>query len=506
MYNPKTKKNRRTLALAFLLICQFVVGVTAQSPSPTKSDNPVSSEAPVLTPGNIDTKNFPSTIVNFSIEKKDKTLFRQLEYTDIEAMLDNQPVKTNSDSLSKGKDSEPIKVVFMIDRSGSMKIGNKIGAAKDALRQFVNSLNSNDEIAIYTFDESTTQVLSLTKVQDSSSINTAIEGIQTSSAKYTNFYDAVSETTRQTDKLGVRNVIFLSDGKEDTLNFNQLTTPEQSKEKSRRETELSNDLNKKGIRFFAVAIGDPNTLGEAFVDLDSMEKIAKTTSGEAKLIDLPEINRITKNNPEETKNEIANRLKTSLAEIKKSFKFAYALKLDLPKKFADSSGKLLINFNVTDGNKKWKLPATYRYSLVNGVPVFEKAEVGLPVFIETAISSLNFGNLFLIYILLLMPLTLLSGIPAVINKFTRVAEERKVSSAIVRVERNSPLAGKQCPNEIGSWGKRFAFAEGDTLIICPKCSAPHHLTCWIENKSQCMINVCRSRYEIPAKLLAKYNK
>ncbi len=508
-----TSQNREKLRIiaTLLLVFQFALGtIVAQPPSSSKS--PAKAEAndePKLTAGNVDTSKHPSTTVNFTIEKEG-SVFRQLETSDVEVTLDGQKVELKPDALKKAKDSESVKVLFVIDKSGSMKIGaDKLTAAQDALRSFVNNLSPNDEVAISTFGVEYTQVLLLTKVEDKTRINESIDGL-VAPDNFTNFYDSVQKSIDQADKAGIKNIIFLSDGKEDNQFFKSLKTEsERTDEKRRREKTLSNNLNQKGIRFFAVAIGDPsadpnpNSSIQTFVDYDSMKNIATPTQGTADLIDLPEIESEAKGDKEKTKNLIAEKLKGQLADIKKALKFSYALVFDLPKN-SKSNGEMLLKFNITDGKKLWKQETTYPYAVKDGRPIFEKARVS-PFLPSSAERNLSYGNISLIYLLMLVPLGILSLIPGIFNKFAAAAEVRKVNEAIVQIYRGSPLIGTQCPNESGSWGKRFAFGEGDTLIVCPQCQTPHHLACWAENKFQCMNRRCESRYQIPAQVLTKHN-
>lgn len=511
MDRQKTSKKIKKLRLTtiFVLVCQMAFGtIAAQSPSPSKSPAKNDDSEPKLTAGNVDSSQHPKTTVNFSIEREG-SFFRELETKDIEVFLDEKKIELKSDALQKAKDSEGVKILFAIDKSGSMtpKTGpNKLEAAKDALNHFVSKLSENDEVAISAFGIDYSQILPLTKVKEKSRITDTINGL-TAPDGSTNFYDGVQKAIDQAEKLGIKNIIFLSDGKEDNASFKVLGDSEKKDEKGRREKDLSGKLNQKGIRFFAVAIGNPDTAKsntEEFVDYDSMKRIAEPTQGTAQLVDLPEIERKTKGNKEETRKEIAESLKDQLAEIKKALKFSYALVLDLPKD-SKKSGELLLKFNITDGKKTWKQETTYPYTTGgDGRPIFEKARV-MPFILSSATKNLNYGNISLIYLLMLIPLGILSLIPGIFNKFAAAAEERQVNEAIMRLNQGSPLIGTQCPNESGSWGKRFAFSEGDTLIICPQCKTPHHLTCWAENKFQCMNRLCQSNYQIPAQVLAKHN-
>lgn len=510
MNNSNWQKKINKLISGFLIALQMAVGLAvAQSPSPSKSaGNAGTSDEPKLTAGNVDMSKHPTATVNFTVEKEG-SVFRQLETSDVEVLVDGQKVALKPDALKKGKDSDSVKVLFVIDKSKSMIIGaDKLQAAKDALHNFVDNLSPNDEVAVSTFGENYSQILSLTKVESKSSINQAIDNILATD-NFTNFYDSVQRATDQADRAGIKNIIFLSDGKEDNEDFKKLKKESESKakaEKEKREKELSGKLNDKGIRFFAVAIGNPDlskSETEEFVDFDSMKNIAVPTQGKADLVDMTIIQDESKGDKEIQKTKIAEKLKGQLAEIKKALKFSYALNFDLPKSMKDS-GEMVMNFNITDGTKTWKQSTTYPYTMRDGKPFFEKARV-LPFILSSAAKNLNYLNISLIYLLMLLPLGILSLIPGIFNKFASIAEEKKVNEAIVQVYQGSRLIGMQCKNEDGPLGQRFAFKIGDTLFVCPQCGTHHHLVCFAENKFQCMNRLCESRYQIPAQVLSKYN-
>ena len=78
------KYDRLRLTVTMFLIIQFALGtLIAQSPASSKS--PVKAETnaePKLTAGTVDTSKYPSTTVNFTIEKEG-SVFRQLETSDV---------------------------------------------------------------------------------------------------------------------------------------------------------------------------------------------------------------------------------------------------------------------------------------------------------------------------------------------------------------------------------------------------------------------------------------
>ena len=503
--STKNYKKLRFLAALFLVF-HFALGtLVAQSPSPAKSPGSTgATDEPVLTAGNVDTSKHPQAIVNFTIEKQG-SVFRQLETSDVEVFYDGQKVDLKPDALKKAKDSESVRILFVIDKSGSMRPKNgidKLKPAQEALFNFVNNLSPVDEVAISTFGEDYAEVLPLTKVENKSKIEQAINDLSAPD-QLTNFYSGIESAVNQAGSKEIKNIIFLSDAKEYNEDFNLLK--DKNADKRRRESDLSGKLNQKGTRFFAVAIGNPEAAfdSQEFVDYDSMKNIATPTQGTADLIDVPDIKDESKTSGRTSESLIAEKLKNQLSEVKKMLKFSYALVFDLPPS-SKTSGDLMLKFNITDGKKVWKQETTYEYTMQDNKPIFGRARV-LPFIISSASKSLSYGNISMIYLLMLVPLAILSLIPGVFNKFAAAAEVRKVSEAIVNVHNNSHLVGAQCPGESGPLGKRFAFRAGDTLIVCPQCGTPHHLICWAENKFQCMNRMCERRYQIPAQILTKHN-
>lgn len=513
MSQQKTSKYNRKIRIvvAWLLIWQFALStVAAQSPLLSKTPSGANDE-PKLTAGIADTSKFPSTTVNFTVEKEG-SVFRELETKDIEVLFDGKKVELPSNALNKGKENEPLKILFVIDKSLSMtKSADKLGAAKDALNHFISKLDPKDEVAISAFGIDYREDLRLTKVSDSSAINEKIEKL-TATDKLTYFYDGVQKAIDQADREKIPNIIFLSDAKDDSDIVIELEKKEDEtglkKEKESREKDLSDKMIKRGMRFFAVAIGDTDTKRSdlAYVDYGTMLNIANPTQGSAEVIKMPEIESLAKDDKEKKKTLIADKLKEQLANIKKALKFSYALVFNLPKTDR-TSGDMVLNFKITDGEKAWEQKTPYQYTVKDGIPIFGKAQVQsfMPALANTNSASLRYGDISLIYLLMLVPLGILSLIPMVFNKFAAAAEVKKVNEAIVRLNPGSPFIGTQCPNESGAWGKRFAFNQGDTLIICPQCGTPHHLACWAENKFQCMTRTCESRYQIPAQVLAQNN-
>jgi Ca-activated chloride channel family protein len=77
--------------------------------------------------------------------------------------------------------------MLVIDISGSMDKGNKIGAAKDAAKAYVNGMQGGDQVGIVTFDSDVYEVQPITSDKDA--LTNAIDSLQTGSD--TAMYDGI---------------------------------------------------------------------------------------------------------------------------------------------------------------------------------------------------------------------------------------------------------------------------------------------------------------------------
>lgn len=111
-------------------------------------------------------------------------------------------------------DQSHIDYVLVIDRSGSMRVGNRFEEATNAAREFVSSIRSDDRVAIVGFDSRSRIYTELTN--DKQEALQAIDRI--SIGDFTQYNQALSAATdifRSDTNDAQRVVIFLSDGKPD---------------------------------------------------------------------------------------------------------------------------------------------------------------------------------------------------------------------------------------------------------------------------------------------------
>lgn len=476
---------------------------------------PPAAEAPnggfTLTPGNVDTAGWTDqnkvVTVNFTLERADRQLFRRLRVEDIAVKLNGESVPLKPDALGRGRD---VKVVFMVDRSGSMVDpresggADKLRAAREALRHIVTQLDAGDQASIGVFDIEQAEIVPLTS--DPRALERGINSIATRHED-TNLYDAIRYALDKARASEARLVVFLSDGMEDTeaaktaLAEGRLVSFKRS-----HEQQLGRVAREHGIRFFSIAVGEPGSLETLKgVDFNTLKEISGVTNGGyAKLIDVAKLNRQAAGNTLRMTESLTSELKDVLTEMRKLWRSEAALRVALPG-LREGQGELQLDLNIEHGDKRVTLPVVYSYTWdkSQGPPIFSPGRLLTPIFIDIK-PPIEWTGLTQIYLLLLSPLVLLGLLPSVLNRIAAAREMSRMSHAIEQIGPGSPLQGKLCPNEIGPGGQRFLFKPGDTVLVCPRCHTAHHLSCWEYNQHQCMNRVCEYQFEIPQRVLARH--
>ncbi len=154
-------------------------------------------------------------------------------------------------------DQEPLRVVLVIDSSGSM-LGEPLSKAQAAAVTFVNKLNPIDTAAVISFADKTQVVQRFTG--NKQELVAAINGMQ--AAGETAFHDGVLQAaqTAAGEKDGRRIVVALTDG-EDTKSTATLL-------------DAISALQHNGVPAFTVALGHN-------VQLEGLERLATSTGGVA---------------------------------------------------------------------------------------------------------------------------------------------------------------------------------------------------------------------------------
>jgi hypothetical protein len=515
----KTKTVGQTITALFLALATFLLPtlltvVQAQTQSkPALNDGAqeVNKAGFTLKPAGSWMNEWPNLKFNFSIERGDQSQFKSLVYTDVQARHDKQTVTIGEGDLESNAGSA--KILLLLDASVSMTktiLGvSKLTGAKRALEAFINSLGANDAAAIYTFDVNAQEIVALSN--DKEELLAGVEGYNIRRGG-TAIYDSVKLALAKAQEQGIKNIVLLSDGCEWTPVTKWMSEEELEAYKREREREIAAISRKAGVRIFTIAIGDTDPYNPAYldengfnalyVDTESLSHISQSANGgNCYFIDLPKLENAAAGDGRKYYNLLVTELENVLEQIRRSFRYDYALTLRLPKNLVRDSEKHTVTVICNVGNVQLPVEISYRWSDGANQPVIEQTEIMKPVvFIKAPAISQTRSNLFNIYFLLLAILLGLAVIPTIGRSFSSNQQERQVKKSIVKVPARSSLIGLPCPIE-----GRLKIKEGDVVFVCPKCQTAHHLGCWNLNHNHCGIRACNHQAVIPQTVLATIN-
>lgn len=509
------RSSRLKRSLAALCLCSLLSlpNAFAQSlPAPDASPSPsvassaseVNREGYSLKPTGLATNEWPNLRIDFSIERADRTIFKNLTLADVEPKVDGQRIPTREGDL-KQKESEGSGVLILLDGSGSMASEglDKLSAAKQALKTLIDNLNANDKVGLLVFDEEPRVIV--TASTDKEAVKREIDGftIRKDKSRFTRLYDAVDFGMRHAKENQIQNLLLISDGWEDTPESRLLSATELAAFKARREQSITQYSRNNDIRVFTVAIGNEHGEGLTYVDRAALDNISKgANGGTGAYIELLE-NSQTKALKQ---SDLLERLQQTLDNLRQSFRYSYSLTVHVDQSLHRNSSEhiLWVGFSVGD-TPRIQLPIEYTYALSTaGAPVVKGVKVQPAIFIHSAPRTVTWQQLLLIYLLLLSGLMVLLFIPTVGRTISRGGESLRLRKAIVTVGNQSPLVGCACPNEGTASGRAYLIKEGDIVLVCPKCKTPHHLSCWHFNEHHCMQRTCELKMIIPSQVLEKY--
>ena len=494
-----------------------------------------------LTPvGLIETNNWltqpPELNLNFVIKRADHTPFNGLTSERIAATVEGLPagtgaaakpqefaVRVNASDL-RTTNAASSSVILVIDASGSMVAGsrgesgqrlNKLSAAKSAIWDFLDKLRSDDKVAIIAFDEKPRILFDFSVSKTAAKAAIGSLEVYTSGSKYTALYAAMEMAVRKAKELSVRNVVFLTDGMEDTPRFRMLNADRKEPWKRQRERRIA-DLAREsgGVRIYTIGIGDRGATGLAFVDCGTLDRISKmTNAGACNYIDLPDLARRARNSADEYHSSLVERLTGILAEISKAFHYDYTLVLRPDPRTLVRDGRphivrVLCNLDAV------QLPVEFSYTWDTGSGAVEidRPRSLAPIFIQTpdgGVGDLRLGRIYLSFLLALLAL---AAIPQLFRIAATQQELAVVRQSVLTIRRGSDLIGRECPNERNLLGSSELLKEGDAVIICPnpECRTPHHIGCWHSNRDSCRVRLskdgsnCRTYLELSPAVLKAY--
>ena len=161
-----------------------------------------------------------------------------------------------------GEEAIPVTTMLVIDISGSMDKNDKITAAKEAAKSYVNQMRPGDQAGLIAYD---TQVYPIQPVTtDSAALISAIDGLKTGSD--TAMYNALVEAEKALESVsGRKAVIVLTDGMD---NKSQSTLED-----------VINGIGESGLTISAIGFGDSGTVGQAGLDEPALKSLAERAGG-----------------------------------------------------------------------------------------------------------------------------------------------------------------------------------------------------------------------------------
>ena len=174
-----------------------------------------------------------------------------------------QPTEIRGGGDVAGGEATPVTTMLVIDISGSMDKGNKIGAAKDAAKAYVNGMQGGDQVGIVTFDSDVYEVQPITSDKDA--LTNAIDSLQTGSD--TAMYDGILKASVLLENVqGRKAVLILSDGMDNQSSSN--------------ESNIVDSVGPSGLTVSAIGFGDSSLGGQAGIDEAGLKSLTGRTGGQ----------------------------------------------------------------------------------------------------------------------------------------------------------------------------------------------------------------------------------
>lgn len=133
-------------------------------------------------------------------------------------------VRVDVDTFERD-DNAPVSFAFLVDTSGSMKLADKLGSAKRAIRRILELKRPGDDFALFAFAEEDVRLL----VDFSADTNRLLEALKTlEPGGRTALFDAVAATPSKmlTGKNGKRAIVLFTDGVDNASKITSLQMAE----------------------------------------------------------------------------------------------------------------------------------------------------------------------------------------------------------------------------------------------------------------------------------------
>ena len=174
-----------------------------------------------------------------------------------------EPVNVQGGGAVIGGEAIPVTTMLVIDISGSMDKNDKIGAAKEAAKAYVNGMRSGDQAGLITYDTRVYTVQPITS--DIPSLVSAIDGLQTGSD--TAMYNALIEAEKALESVsGRKAIIVMTDGMDN--------------QSSSTAEDVINGIGASGLSISAIGFGDTTATGQEGLDEAGLRALVEGAGGQ----------------------------------------------------------------------------------------------------------------------------------------------------------------------------------------------------------------------------------
>lgn len=276
-----------------------------------------------------------------------------------------QPTDVKGGGDAVGGEAIPLTTMLVIDISGSMEKGNKIGAAREAAKAYINGMRESDQAGLITFDTQVYRVQELTS--DKALLTTAIDGLKTGSD--TAMYAAILEATKELENVsGRKAILLLSDGKDNRSAVTQ--------------ENIIQTVGSSGLTISAIGFGDSGATGQAGIDETGLKSLTSRTGGQYAYV------------------TDAATLNTLYQQYGEAFQSEYAITYTSPSALRDGANRNL-SVNLRTAGAAAEAPAAQAQYNPGGVLPEVAQGISWPVFgvilgvlLLLLLIPLLFGNLF----------------------------------------------------------------------------------------------------------------
>jgi VWFA-related protein len=173
-----------------------------------------------------------------------------------------QPVDIQGGGEAVGEENIPVTTMLVMDISGSMDKNDKLAAAKEAAKSYVDQMHPGDQAGLIAYDTQVYNIQPLTT--DKAALINAIDGLKTGSD--TAMYNALIEAEKALEGTsGRKTIIVLTDGLD-------------NKSQSTQEDVIAG-IGESGLTISAIGFGDAATVGQAGLNEATLKSLAEQTGG-----------------------------------------------------------------------------------------------------------------------------------------------------------------------------------------------------------------------------------